>query len=503
MIGGLTMTLTFDSASLNYQPQWQLALQEFQAVLPKESLLTTPAQLQPFECDALSAYRQLPRAVLLPRNESEVQECLKICHRHRLPLVSRGGGTSLSGGALPHPQGVVMSLSKMMRILEINPQARTAIVEPGVRNLAVSDAASPYNLYYAPDPSSQLACTLGGNVAENAGGVHCLKYGLTVHNVTALSGFLIDGTPVSFSQAGGENAGLDLLALMHGSEGQLMVITRITVRLLPKPTTAKVLLAGFPTIVSAGAAVSAIISEGIIPAGLELMDQATVDAVEPFVHAGYPANSAAVLLCEADGLGEEVDDEINRVKTIMQAHGAIDMRVSTNEEERKKMWSGRKNAFPALGRLTADYYCMDGTIPRRYLAQMLSDINQLEKKYGLRCVNVFHAGDGNLHPLICYDASIPGQLEQCEAMGNEILQRSIALGGTVTGEHGVGLEKINQMCAQFSPDEIDCFHRLRRVFDEQMLMNPGKAIPTLSRCAELGGMHVHHGQLPHPEIPRF
>jgi glycolate oxidase len=497
------MPIEFDSASLGYTADLSAVVRDLSRYLPADRLLTQTSQLMPYECDGLSAYRQLPRAVLLPENDAEVAACLRICHQHRMPVVTRGGGTSLSGGSTPHPEGVVLSLAKMMHIHEINVAERLAIVEPGVRNLAVSEAASVYGLYYAPDPSSQLACTIGGNVAENAGGVHCLKYGLTVHNVLAVSGFLMDGSPIAFSQTGLESSGLDFLALMHGSEGQLMVVTKITLKLLPKPAHTQVLLAGFPTVAAAGNAVAEIIAAGIIPAGLEMMDNATIQAVEPFVMAGYPMDAAALLIAESDGLSVEVEAEINAMKEVLSQAGATTLRVSQNEAERKKIWSGRKGAFPAVGRMTPDYYCMDGSIPRRHIAKMLSAIAEMEKKYALRCVNVFHAGDGNLHPLICYDSAQEGNLQKAEDFGAEILELSIALGGSVTGEHGVGLEKINHMCVQFSKAELAIFHGIREVLDAHRLLNPGKAIPTLNRCAEFGHLHVHAGKLPHPEIPRF
>ena len=442
-------------------------------------------------------------AVCLPENEGQVIDVLRTCHQLGVPVVARGAGTGLSGGAMPHAQGVVLSLARFNKILKVDRDSRTAIVQPGVRNLAVSEAAAPYGLYYAPDPSSQIACTLGGNVAENSGGVHCLKYGLTVHNVLRVRVVSIEGEVFEIGSAAPDSAGYDLLALLIGSEGLLGVVTEVTVKLVPKPQLAQVVMASFDDVGKAGDAVAAIIAAGIIPAGLEMMDKPATAAVEPFVQAGYDLSAEAILLCEADGTPEEVAEEIARVTEVLQSAGARDLRVSQSEAERLRFWAGRKAAFPAVGRITPDYYCMDGTIPRKRLAEMLAAIAAMEKKYGLRCANVFHAGDGNLHPLIMYDASVPGEWDKAEAFGAEILELSVALGGSITGEHGVGIEKINQMCVQYATPELEAFRRVKAAFDDAGLLNPGKAIPSLHRCAEYGRMHVHRGELKFPEMERF
>lgn len=473
------------------------------AALGPEVVRTAPEELIPYECDGLSVFRAQPLAVVLPRNEDEVVTALRLLHALRVPVVPRGAGTGLSGGAMPRPDGVVLSLARLNRIVAIDPLARLARVQPGVRNLAISEAAAPYGLYYAPDPSSQIACTIGGNVAENSGGVHCLKYGLTVHNVLAVRGYTAAGEPVAFGSEAPDAPGLDTLALVVGSEGMLAVITEVTVRLLPKPAVAKCLLAAFSSVRAAGEAVAAVIAAGIIPAGLEMMDQGAVEAVEAFIHAGYPTDAAALLLCEADGTEEEVAEEIERMRSVLLAHGASEVRVSRDEAERLRFWAGRKAAFPAAGRLSPDYYCMDGTIPRRAIGEMLEAIAEMQQRYGLRCLNVFHAGDGNLHPLILFDANRPGEWERAEAFGAEILERSVALGGTITGEHGVGIEKINQMCVQFTAEEREAFFQVKAAFDPEGLLNPGKAIPTLHRCAEYGRMRVHRGALPFAGLPRF
>jgi glycolate oxidase len=472
-------------------------------VLPAGRLMSEQEDLRPYECDGLSMYRQVPLAVALPDTEAQVVEVLRICHRLGVPVVARGSGTGLSGGALPHAHGVLLSLARFNRILRLDRSARTAVVQPGVRNLAISEAAAAHGLYYAPDPSSQIACSIGGNVAENAGGVHCLKYGLTVHNVLRVRAVTIEGEVVEFGNHGLDAPGYDVLALLHGSEGMLAVITEITVKLTPKPQLAQCVLAAFDDVVKAGEAVASVIAAGIIPAGLEMMDQPATAAVEEFVRAGYPLEAKAILLCESDGTPEEVAEEVARMRQVLEAAGATEIRVSRDEAERLKFWAGRKAAFPAAGRISADYYCMDGTIPRKHLGEMLNAIVGMEQKYGLRCMNVFHAGDGNLHPLILFDANVPGELERAEAFGGEILELSVALGGTVTGEHGVGVEKINQMCVQFAEAERHTFFRVKAAFDPKGLLNPGKAIPTLHRCAEFGRMHVHHGEVPFPELERF
>ena len=472
-------------------------------VLPAAALLSEHEDLKPYECDGLSAYRRLPLAIALPADEAQVVAVLKVCHRLGVPVVARGAGTGLSGGALPHPHGVVLSLAKMKNILRLDALARVAVVQTGVRNLAISEAAAPHGLYYAPDPSSQIACTIGGNIAENSGGVHCLKYGLTVHNVLRVRGVTMAGEIVEFGNEALDAPGYDLLALMIGSEGLLAVVTEVTVKLVPKPEVARVIMASFDEVIKAGAAVAEIIAAGIIPAGLEMMDKAATAAVEPFVKAGYDLNAAAILLAESDGTPEEVEEEIAAMRAVLEKSGATDIRVSNDDAERLRFWAGRKAAFPAVGRISPDYYCMDGTIPRKRLAEMLTAIATMEKKYALRCANVFHAGDGNLHPLIMYDANVPGELERTEAFGVEILELSVALGGTITGEHGVGFEKVGSMCVQFNSDELAAFHRVKSAFDPQGLLNPDKAVPTLHRCAEFGRMHVHHGELKHPELERF
>ncbi len=473
------------------------------AILPPAALLTTVEETRPYECDGLTIYRELPAAVAIPDTEAQVVEILKRCHAARVPVVARGAGTSLSGGAMPDKNGVLLSLAKFKRIVAVDPIARTAVVQPGVRNLAISEAAAPYGLYYAPDPSSQIACTIGGNVAENAGGVHCLKYGLTVHNVRRVRAVLITGEVVEIGGDALDSPGYDLLALMNGSEGLLGVITEITVKLTPKPQHAQVALAAFDDVVQAGAAVSAVITGGIVPAGLEMMDQAATRAVEEFVHAKYPLEAKAVLLVEADGTPEEVAADMAEIRRVLTEAGATEVRVSKDEAQRQLFWSGRKAAFPAVGRITPDYYCMDGTIPRKKLAHVLGRIEELSQQYGLRCANVFHAGDGNLHPLILFDANAEGETARTEAFGAAILELCIAVGGTITGEHGVGVEKLPGMCAQFRPGELERFLAIKAAFDARSLLNPGKGVPTLRRCAEFGKLHVHNGQIPHPEIPRF
>ncbi|MGN6829541.1 FAD-linked oxidase C-terminal domain-containing protein [Paucibacter sp. M5-1] len=472
-------------------------------VLPPHALLWQGEDTVPYECDGLTAYRERPLAVALPETEAQVAAVLKTCHRLGVPVVARGAGTGLSGGALPHALGLTLALAKFNRILDLSPSARTARVQCGVRNLAISEAAAPHGLYYAPDPSSQIACTIGGNVAENSGGVHCLKYGLTLHNVLRVRGFTVEGEAVEFGSEALDAAGLDLLSLIVGSEGMLAVITEVTVKLIPKPQLARCIMASFDDIRKAGDAVAHIIAAGIIPAGLEMMDKPMTAAVEDFVHAGYDLGAEAILLCESDGTPEEVEEEIGRMEAVLWASGATRCEVSASEAQRLKFWSGRKNAFPASGRISPDYMCMDSTIPRKKLADILLAIQQMETKYGLRCANVFHAGDGNLHPLILFDANDPDQLHRCELFGAEILEYSVALGGTVTGEHGVGIEKLGSMCVQFSTEEREQMLSLKRAFDPHSLLNPGKVIPTLQRCAEYGRMHVKKGLLAFPELPRF
>ncbi|HWS75136.1 MAG TPA: FAD-linked oxidase C-terminal domain-containing protein [Quisquiliibacterium sp.] len=473
------------------------------AALPAHCVMHREEDTRPYECDGLSAFRQLPMVVALPESEEQVASVLRICRELDVPVVARGAGTSLSGGAMPHAAGVVLGLAKLNRILAVDPLARVARVQPGVRNLAISEAAAPYGLYYAPDPSSQIACTIGGNVAENSGGVHCLKYGLTVHNVLRVRGLTIDGESVVLGGESLDAPGLDLLSAVIGSEGMLVVVTEVSVKLLPKPPLAAVVMASFDDVTKAGDAVAAIIAEGIIPAGLEMMDRRTTRAVEPFVAAGYDLDAEAILLAESDGTPEEVEEEARRMERVLRASGATAIRASANEAERLRFWSGRKNAFPAAGRISPDYYCMDGTIPRRNLGRMLAAIADMELRYGLGCMNVFHAGDGNLHPLILFDANDPGEWERAERFGAEILELCVEYGGTVTGEHGVGVEKIDSMCVQFSPEERETFFAVKRAFDPVGLLNPGKAIPTLARCAEYGKMHVHAGRLRFPDLPRF
>src|SRR5690242_7911391 len=441
--------------------------------------------------------------VALPETEAQVRRILQTCALMDVPVVPRGAGTGLSGGALPPGDGVLLSMAKFMRVIRVDPLARLALVQPGVRNAAISEAAAPFGLYYAPDPSSQIACTIGGNVAENSGGVHCLKYGLTVHNVLAVRGFTAEGEAIELGSRAPDAPGYDLLALAIGSEGMLLVVTEVTVKLLPKPKCARVVMASFDDVEKAGAAVAAVIGAGIIPAGLEMMDRPATRAAEEFVRAGYDIDAAAILPCESDGTAEEVEHEIARVEAVLKDAGAIGCTISRDEAERLRFWSGRKAAFPAVGRISPDYYCMDGTIPRRRLGEVLRFIAELERKYGLRCPNVFHAGDGNLHPLILFDAANAEELQRTERFAAEVLEKCVAVGGTITGEHGVGVEKINQMCTQFRADELAAFFAIKRAFDPRGLLNPGKAVPTLARCAEYGRMHVRGGALPHPGLPRF
>ncbi|WP_029461363.1 FAD-linked oxidase C-terminal domain-containing protein [Serpentinimonas barnesii] len=473
------------------------------AVLPSHALLHTPEDTTPYECDGLTAYRERALAVALPETYEQVQAVLRTCHLLEVPVVARGAGTGLSGGAMPHALGVTLSLAKFNRILRIDPLAQTAVVQAGVRNLAVSEAAAAHGLYYAPDPSSQIACTIGGNVAENSGGVHCLKYGLTLHNVLQVDGFTMAGEPLRLGGTAFDSPGLDLLALLVGSEGMLAVVSEITLRLTPRPQLARCIMASFDDVRQAGAAVAGVIAAGIIPAGLEMMDKPMTAAVEDFVHAGYDLEAAAILLCESDGTPEEVEEEIGRMSAVLRDCGARAIAVSQSEAERLRFWSGRKNAFPASGRISPDYMCMDSTIPRKRLADILLAIQAMEQKYGLRCANVFHAGDGNLHPLILFDASDPDQLRRCELFGADILETSVAMGGTITGEHGVGVEKLNSMCVQFSPEEREQMFGVKRAFDPKGLLNPGKVIPTLHRCAEYGKMLVRGGRLAFAELERF
>jgi glycolate oxidase len=478
-------------------------LQALKPLLPAHALLYQSEDTTPYECDGLTAYRARPLVVALPETEAQVAAVLKACYALGVPVVARGAGTGLSGGAMPNPLGVTLSLAKFNKILNIDKRSRTAVVQCGVRNLAISEAASPYGLYYAPDPSSQIACTIGGNVAENSGGVHCLKYGLTLHNIQQVRGFTMEGEAIAFGSDALDQPGYDFLSVVIGSEGMLAVTTEVTVKLIPKPQLARCIMASFDDVRKAGDAVAQVIAAGIIPAGLEMMDKPMTAAVEDYVHAGYDLSAAAILLCESDGTPEEVEEEIARMTAVLTAAGATAIAVSNSEAERMRFWSGRKNAFPASGRISPDYMCMDSTIPRKRLADILIAIAEMEKKYQLRCCNVFHAGDGNLHPLILFDANDPDQLHRCELFGADILETSVAMGGTVTGEHGVGVEKLNSMCVQFSAEENTQMLALKAAFDTRGLLNPGKVIPTLQRCAEYGRMLVRGGQIKHPELERF
>jgi len=473
------------------------------AALPANSLLIEPEALRPYECDGLSAYKQTPLAVCLPETLEQAQAVLRVCREHKVPVVARGAGTGLSGGALPLADGVILSLARFNKILQIDPDNLLAVVQPGVRNLAISEAVAHLGLYYAPDPSSQIACSIGGNVAENSGGVHCLKYGLTVHNLLALKVLTIDGELLEIGLSALDSPGYDLLALMTGSEGLLGIVVEVTVKLLVKPERAQVVLAAFDSVETAGAAVAQIIGAGLLPAGLEMMDNLSIRAAEDFVHAGYPIDAAAILLCELDGSNAEVSEQILALREVLLEAGATEVRTAEDDAQRMKFWAGRKGAFPAVGRISPDYYCMDGTIPRQHLARVLGRIGELSTQYGLRVANVFHAGDGNLHPLILFDANQPDELHRAEAFGTDILKLCVEVGGTVTGEHGVGVEKLDAACSQFTPEELSQFHAIKAAFDPDGLLNPGKAVPTLHRCAEMGRMHVHGGALPFPELPRF
>ncbi len=456
----------------------------FREFIEDDYVVSDADSKRPFECDGLSVYKQMPRLVILPGSTEEVRKAMRLCDQLHLPVVVRGAGTGLSGGALPHPDGVLISLTRLSSILEIDAEARLARVQPGVRNLQISEACDHFGLFYAPDPSSQIACSIGGNVAENAGGVHCLKYGLTVHNVLQLTFVTVEGEKITVGTEGLDSAGPDLMALMIGSEGLLGVVTEITVKLLPKPSHCQIVLASFEEIKPAGDAVSAVIAAGIIPAGFEMMDSNAVRAAEDFAHAGYDTTAAALLLCELDGTDDEVHDGIEKVARIFEQHGAITIRVSQDEAERTLYWKGRKSAFPAIGRISPDYYCMDGTIPRRMLSRVLGGISQLSSEFGLRVANVFHAGDGNMHPLILFDESKPGELEKAEAFGARILELCVEVGGSITGEHGVGVEKIRQMRIQFDDDELSQLNAIKDALDPKGLLNPGKGVPTLNRCQE-------------------
>lgn len=499
------MNILYDARVDGPLPQVDKAalLNALRSRTPDLTLLVEPEELRPYECDGLSAYRTTPMLVALPERIEQVEALLKVCHELNVPIVARGAGTGLSGGALPLEQGVLLVMARFNRILEVNPEGRFARVQPGVRNLAISQAAAPHDLYYAPDPSSQIACSIGGNVAENAGGVHCLKYGLTVHNLLKVDILTIEGERLTLGADALDAPGFDLLALFTGSEGMLGIVTEVTVKLLPKPQVAKVLLAAFDSVEKAGAAVADIIAAGVIPGGLEMMDNLSIRAAEDFIHAGYPIEAEAILLCELDGVEADVHADCERVRDVLERAGATEVRLARDEAERVRFWAGRKNAFPAVGRISPDYYCMDGTIPKRALPQVLRGIAECSETYGLRVANVFHAGDGNMHPLILFDANQPGELERAEELGAKILELCVSVGGSITGEHGVGREKINSMCVQFNADEITLFHAVKAAFDPAGLLNPGKNIPTLHRCAEFGGMHVHAGKVPFPELERF
>ena len=474
---------------------------ELAAVIPSTDLITGRAALQPFECDALTMYKTVPLCAVLPSTEASLVDVLRTCHRLGVPVVTRGAGTGLSGGANPHEHGVLLITSRLNTITHIDPLARTAIVQPGVRNLALSNAVSRHGLFYAPDPSSQVACTVGGNVAENSGGVRCLKYGLTVHNVESLRCYGADGT--EFTVGGPAATGYDLLALLHGSEGLLAVIVEATVILTPKPEVTRTVVVAFDTVNDVGEAVAGIIAAGITPAGLEMMDHLSVELVEEFADIGYPAAAAAILICETDGLVEDADDEMARLTQLCLACGGHSIKIAANDVERTKIWLGRKSALPAVGRRCTDYYCVDGTIPRQQIGLILERIGSLSDQHGLPCANVFHAGDGNLHPLIMFNAGDPDQVKRAKHFGSDILLACLKVGGTVTGEHGVGIEKLNEMCVQFTPAELECYHQLKLAFDPSGLLNPGKAIPTLQRCAEFGAMHIKSGQEPFPHLERF
>ena len=502
---GSNPELTPDELVLQQQrrDRQQSYVSDLAAIVPQSSILTTDQQLLPYESDGLTAIKQKPLLVVLPETIVQVQDIMRWANQLGVPVVARGAGTGLSGGASPHPDGILMGLAKFNRILELNPDEGRAVVQPGVRNLAISDAARPHGLYYAPDPSSQIACSIGGNVAENSGGVHCLKYGLTVHNIIELKVVTATGDLLTVNGSSGEQDGYDLLALLTGSEGMLAITVEITVKLLPVPPVAKLLMAAFDSVESAGSAVGAVIAAGVIPAGMELMDNPAIRASEAFAECGYPLDAAALILCELDGLEEEVEAQMQEVQSVFETCGAVSMHIAQSEEERLLLWKGRKSAFPAVGRLSPDYYCIDGTIPRKALPQVLARMNELSEEYELRIANVFHAGDGNLHPLILFDSNIPGELHKTEELGSKILQLCVQVGGTITGEHGVGLEKINEMCVQFDQSTLVQFHTLKAAFDPKGILNPGKAIPTLQRCAEFGAMHVHGGQLPFPHLERF
>src|SRR6266702_936479 len=472
-------------------------------IVPGEGVIAAAHEMKPYESDGLTAYRQVPMVVVRPETSEQVARALRYCHQEGIKVVPRGAGTSLSGGALPLVDGVLLGMAKFSRIREIDFLNRVVVAEPGVTNLAISNAVADEGFYYAPDPSSQIACTIGGNVAENSGGVHCLKYGLTTNNVLGVEMVLMDGEILRLGGKHLDAGGYDLLGLMIGSEGLLGVVTEVTVRLLCRPATARAILLGFPSNESAGNCVAAIIAAGIIPGGMEMMDRPAIHAAEAFVKAGYPLDVEALLIVELDGVQVEVDHLIERVRAIAEANEAVSIRVSGSDAERQSFWAGRKAAFPAVGRISPDYYCMDGTIPRGRLPLVLARMREMSASYGLRVANVFHAGDGNLHPLILYDANQPGELERAESFGADILRLCVEVGGVLTGEHGVGVEKRDLMPVMFNETDLDQQLRLKCAFDPDGLLNPGKVFPQLHRCAELGRVHIHRGQLPHPDLPRF
>ncbi|WP_051631190.1 FAD-linked oxidase C-terminal domain-containing protein [Afifella pfennigii] len=476
---------------------------ELRKIVPGEGVISDPEGMRPFETDGLTAYRQLPMIVVLPETLDQVRRILSYCNDNEIRVVPRGAGTSLSGGALPLADGVLLVMSKFNKVLEVDFDNRVAVVQPGVTNLAVTRAVEHRGFYYAPDPSSQIACSIGGNIAENSGGVHCLKYGLTTNNVLGIEMVLITGEVIRLGGKHLDSEGFDLLGLMTGSEGLLGVVTQVTVRILRAPETARALLIGFPTNEDAGRCVGDIIGAGIIPGGMEMMDRPAIHAAEDFVHAGYPLDVEALLIVELDGPAEEVDELIARVKAIAEDNNAANLRVSESEEEREVFWAGRKAAFPAVGRISPDYYCMDGTIPRKALPEVLARMKEMEGEYGLKVANVFHAGDGNLHPLILYDANKADELERAEAFGAEILKLCVKVGGVLTGEHGVGVEKRDLMGEMFNEDDLKQQERVKCAFDPRQLLNPGKVFPELHLCAELGRVHVHKGELAFPDIPRF
>jgi len=477
--------------------------EELRAAVGATNVLTAREACVAFECDGLTAFRHVPDVVVLPANAAEVQAVMAICHRLRVPVVARGAGTGLSGGSLPIAGAVLLVLARMNQILELAPRRRLARVQPGVTNLSISKACAAHALFYAPDPSSQIACSIGGNVAENSGGVHCLKYGITLHNILEIKVVTVEGELLVLGTEMGEAPGYALTALLTGSEGMLGIIVEVTVKLLPRPERVELVLGAFDDIDACARVVGDIISAGIIPAGLEMMDGAAICAAEAFAKCGYPTAAKALLLCEIDGGDADVSDQLARVMIVMQNAGATYLRVAADVAEQLRMWSGRKAAFPAVGRLSPDYYCMDGTIPRRRLPDVLRSIQGLSQEFALPIANVFHAGDGNLHPLIMFDAGKPDELQRAEQCGNRILELCVAVGGTVTGEHGVGVEKLGPMCKQFSSAELEMFHAVKRAFDPHALLNPGKAVPSLARCADYGALHVAGGKLPFPHLPRF